>query len=276
MLTNTLRLSVLTLTAAVLLTGCQRKSVNPDDLEFDVLLPCTPVKNQGRSETCWAYAMLATIETEHLLRGDSVNLSAVYVRRMLPEYRKSVNGKSVNGNSVNSRAMCQTLLNMAAIYGLALYDALPDDAVDELPTPRMVFMLGAQYTPQELAHSVCAPGEYVSLTCVADSPYYRKVCVPTADNWERNRMLNIPADSLRSHVDRALLRRHPVCWESAGHAMAIVGKAHDKSGRQYYIMKNSWSSRHGDGGFDYMPADEAVDKAVAVYMTRDAYNGQKQ
>ena len=46
----------------------------------------TPVKNQGKSELCWAYAMLATIETEHLLRGDSVNLSPQYLGRMLKNY----------------------------------------------------------------------------------------------------------------------------------------------------------------------------------------------
>jgi len=105
----------------------------------------TPVKDQGQSQLCWAYAMLATIETEHLLRGDSVNLSARYVGRMLPK------GKE--------RAMCQTLLNIIRRDGIVGYDVLPDDATDEMPTPKWVFMLGARYTPQEFAHSVCAPDE---------------------------------------------------------------------------------------------------------------------
>lgn len=47
----------------------------------DVMLPTTPMKNQGSSSLCWAYAMLATIETEHLVQGDSVNLSVDYVAR---------------------------------------------------------------------------------------------------------------------------------------------------------------------------------------------------
>ena len=35
----------------------------------------TPVKNQGAGSGCWAYAMLAAIETTHISMGDSVNLS---------------------------------------------------------------------------------------------------------------------------------------------------------------------------------------------------------
>ena len=49
------------------------------EFEDEVRLPMTPVKNQGRSNLCWAYAMLSTIETEHILRGDSVHLSPAYI-----------------------------------------------------------------------------------------------------------------------------------------------------------------------------------------------------
>ena len=40
----------------------------------DVLLRHTPVKDQGNSSLCWIYAMLATIESEHMMQGDSVEL----------------------------------------------------------------------------------------------------------------------------------------------------------------------------------------------------------
>lgn len=246
---------------ALLLSACSRQKVSSDYV-VDVLLPMTPVKDQGRSELCWAYAMLATIETEHLLRGDSVNLSAVYVGRMLSQYP----------SSTTQRAMCQTLLNIIRRDGIVPYDVLPDDATDDLPTPLWVFMLGARYTPLEFAHSVCAPGEYLSLTCVADSPYYNKVEVPVPDNWEHNRLLNLPLDTLRRHTDRALRHRHPVCWESARHAMAVVGLAHDRRQRPYYILKNSWGTRQPDGGLVYMPQNELWRDMKAIYMTQEAYN----
>lgn len=248
--------SVVFMVVALLLTGCSDRP--PKEYVHDVLLPMTPIKDQGKTELCWAYAMLATIETEHILRGDSVNLSAVYVGRMLKRN--------------NQRAMGQTALNILQRDGVVGYDVLPDDATKELSTPKWVFMLGARYTPKEFAHSVCAPDEYLSLTCWPDSPYYKKVEVPVPDNWEHNRLLNIPLDTLKAHTDRALQHRHPVCWESRGHAMAIVGLAHDKAGKPYYVMKNSWGTDQPHGGLVYMPADEMWRDVVALYMTKEAYS----
>ena len=260
------------LAVLILFAACSRKQQHT--FTDELLLPMTPVKNQGKSQLCWAYAMLATIETEHLLRGDSVNLSPVYIGRMIKDYR-SVNGKPVNDESVNDksfqRAMGQTLLNMIQQYGIVPYDVLPDDATDELPTPKWVFMLGARYTPWEFAHSVCAPDEYLSLTCFPDSPYNKKIVVPVPDNWEQNRLLNLPLDTLRSHIDSALRHRHPVCWESRGHAMCIVGRAHDENGRPYYIMKNSWGPKGPHKGLVYMSVRKAWRDAIAIYMTKDAF-----
>ena len=250
---------LLILLLVVLVVGCsnQPKHTYTDEL----LLPMTPVKNQGKTELCWAYAMLATIETEHLLRGDSVNLSPQYIGRMLK--RK------------NQRAMCQTALNILQRYGVVGFDVMPDDATSDLPTPQNVFLLGAKYTPLEFAHSVCAPDEYISLTSFPDSPYYKKIDVPIPDNWEHNRLLNIPLDSLRKHVNQALKNHHPVCWESRGHAVSIVGVARDENKRPYYIMKNSWGTNQPHGGLVYMPMKKAWRDVVAIYMTRDAYEGKR-
>ena len=49
------------------------------------MVKTTPVKDQGPSALCWVYAMLATIESEHLMMGDSVNLSTDYIARALLE-----------------------------------------------------------------------------------------------------------------------------------------------------------------------------------------------
>ena len=251
-------------TILILFTACNSKQQHT--FTNEVLLPMTPVKDQGKSELCWAYAMLATIETEHLVRGDSVNLSPVYIGRMLKMEKKTVNTSRLRdrGNEkFSQRAMGQTLLNMIQKYGIVPYDVLPDDATDELPTPKWVFMLGARYTPWEFAHSVCTPDEYLSLTCFPDSPYHQKIVVPVPDNWEKNRLLNLPLDTLRTHVDRALRHRHPVCWESRGHAMCIIGMASDETGRPYYIMKNSWGPKGPHKGLVYMPLYHSGRRALA-------------
>lgn len=258
------RIGIFLMVVLLLLVACKRKEQH--QFTHDLLLPMTPVKDQGKSELCWAYAMLATIETEHILRDDSVNLSAVYIGRRLKHYQSSFPQAPAS-----QRAMGMTLLNMIQDEGVVGYDVMPDDATDDLPTPQWVFMLGAQYTPQEFAHSVCAPDEYLALTCWPDSPYYNKVEIPVPDNWEHNRLLNLPLDTLKKHVDRAL-RSHPVCWESRGHAMTIVGMARDERGKPYYVMKNSWGSKRPHGGLVYMSVGKMWKDMIAVYMTRKAYD----
>ena len=255
---------------AILLTigGCSDK---PQHTFTNILLlPMTPVKDQGDTELCWAYAMLATIETEHLLRGDSVNLSPQYLGRMLKKYQGTK--FQVSGFKPTERAMGQTALNLLERYGVVGYDVLPDDATDELKTPKNVFLLGARYTPLEFAHSVCAPDEYIGLTSIPDSPYYKKIVVPVPDNWEKNRLLNVPLDTLRRRINRALKHRHPVCWESAGHAMTIVGLARDEERRPYYSLKNSWGTNQPHDGLVYMPAPKLWRDMVALYLTKEAYS----
>jgi bleomycin hydrolase len=261
------RIGILLMAVMLLFVACKRKEQH--QFTHDLLLSMTPVKNQGKSELCWAYAMLATIETEHILRGDSVNLSAVYIGRRLSHYQQSI-----GHFSSSQRAMGMTLLNMISQEGVVGYDVLPDDASDDMPTPQWVFLLGARYTPQEFAHSVCAPDEYLAQTCWPDSPYYKKVEIDVPDNWEHNRLMNLPLDTLRKHVDNALRNRHPVCWESRGHAMAIVGVAHDEQGRAYYVMKNSWGTKGSYGGLVYMSVRKMWKDMIAVYLTREAYEGK--
>lgn len=91
------------------------------------------------------------------------------------------------------------------------------------------------------------------------------------DNWEHNRLLNVPLDTLKAHVDWALRHRHPVCWESRGHAMEVVGLARDEAQRPYYVMKNSWGTDRPYGGLVYVSARKMWKDMIAIYMTKTAY-----
>ena len=54
------------------------------DLHFtnDILLPHTPVRNQGRTQTCWAFTMASMLESEYLAtRQDTLRLSVMYAVR---------------------------------------------------------------------------------------------------------------------------------------------------------------------------------------------------
>ena len=243
---------------ALLLTGCTKHEL--PRYTHEVMNRMTPIKNQGDSETCWIYAMLAAIETEHLAWGDSVNLSPYFIEKMLEQERACPESK---------RGMGATLIRLIQKYGIVGYSAMHSA---DTPPPRWVFMLGATYTTQEFARSVCAPHEYLALTSDDRQPYYQAVDIDVPDNWLNDRFYNIPIDSLLAKTERAVRRHHGVCWESKEHAMAIVGIAHDDHHQPYFIMKNSWGTDRPYGGLAYLSFDDFRKKTLAVEMTKKAYH----
>ncbi|MBQ9646044.1 MAG: cysteine protease [Prevotella sp.] len=260
--------------------ACEKGSDDPA-FSIDVLNSFTPVKNQGNSQTCWAYAMLSAIETEHIMRGDSVHLSVAYVEKAIEQNAAAPASK---------RGMAATLINAIGRYGLVPYESMRDTLV---PLPRLAFMYGMQYTVHEFARSVCAPGEYIGLGCSDKHPYWQDMVLDVPDNWEGNRVLNVPADSLLALTRRAVAQHRGVCWEgdisehgfrwkegvarlslingstTDDHCMAIVGLAHDAQGDNYLIMKNSWGRNNRYRGLMFMHEDYFLRKTVAVYMPRN-------
>ena len=103
---------ILLLILSFSISACHRQK----EYTNEVLNRMTPVKNQGDSETCWIYAMLATIETEHLAWGDSVNLSPYYIEKMMEQEPDAPQSK---------RGELATLLRLLEKYGIVGYDAMP-------------------------------------------------------------------------------------------------------------------------------------------------------
>ena len=235
------------------LCDCARKI--PRHFTHEVLNRMTPVKDQGDSQTCWIYA----IETEHLSWGDSVNLSPYYIQKMMEQ--EPLAPKSQRGEAA-------TLLRLIEKYGIVGYDAM---RTAETPAPRYVFMLGAEYTPQEFARSVCAPGEYLPLMCDDDKPYDRMAVLDTPDNWLHDLYLNVPIDTLLVRTERAVRRHHGVCWCNKSHAMAIVGIAHDDEGEKYFIMKNSWGTDRPYKGLEYVSFRDFRKQTVTIVMPTKAF-----
>ena len=58
--------------------------------------------------------------------------------------------------------------------------------------PKNVYMLGAQYTPLEFAHSVCRPDEYIAFASCTHHAFGKCFDLEVADNWEHNLFFNIP------------------------------------------------------------------------------------
>lgn len=241
--------------------GKQRGKVNVSEEKFTVelRLPTTPVKDQGSSSLCWVYAMLATLETEHIMRGDSVNLSPDYVARMyLSEQanrRRLLPNKVVQKEAgITTRGMCTMALDLIQTYGLQHYDAYrhkPDMDYNVLcrkldygndteklldkyigPLPNQVFMLGALYTPLEFAHSVCTDDEYIALTSFTHHPYGQRFPLEVPDNYFHNTFLNVPLDTMMNRIVQSLRSGHPVCWEGD------ISEPGFLFGEGYAVLKN--------------------------------------
>ena len=239
----------------------QRGKVNVSEEKFtvDLRLPTTPVKDQGSSSLCWVYAMLATLETEHIMRGDSVNLSPDYVARMyLSEQanrRRLLPNKVVQKEAgITTRGMCTMALDLIQTYGLQHYDAYrhklnmdynvlcrkldygndTEKLLDKYigPLPNQVFMLGALYTPLEFAHSVCTDDEYVALTSFTHHPYGQRFPLEVPDNYFHNTFLNVPLDTMMNRIVQSLRSGHPVCWEGDTSEPGFL------FGEGYAVLKN--------------------------------------
>lgn len=239
----------------------QRGKVNVSEEKFTVelRLPTTPVKDQGSSSLCWVYAMLATLETEHIMRGDSVNLSPDYVARMyLSEQanrRRLLPNKVVQKEAgITTRGMCTMALDLIQTYGLQHYDAYrhkPDMDYNVLcrkldygndteklldryigPLPNQVFMLGALYTPLEFAHSVCTDDEYIALTSFTHHPYGQRFPLEVPDNYFHDTFLNVPLDTMMNRIVQSLRSGHPVCWEGDTSEPGFL------FGEGYAVLKN--------------------------------------
>ena len=339
---------------AVTLLVCCRQTVRvpPADMPFtcDVMLRHTPIKNQGNSEYCWVYAMLATIESEHIMQGDSINLSSAYVIRMMLRDEAVKYYFSKGKGNIVMRGMCSMLPALLEKHGIEAFDAFEDnnglncrvlcrklmreadlniairsglqhlnDRIDKILDdnmgylPRTVFMLGAEYTPVEFAHSVCLPNEYLAFTSFTHHPFYRKFVLEVPDNRLNDAFMNLPIDSLMHTIEQSLHRGHPVCWEgdisekgfsfdrgiavlpnksrqvtqqirqrafetlqtTDDHAMELVGIAHDKTGRKYFIAKNSWGTNNPYGGLIYLSYNYVKLKTIAVFLSKNAFDRRK-
>ena len=241
--------------------GQQRSNISFPEEKFtvDLRLPTTPVKDQGSSSLCWVYAMLATLETEHIMRGDSVNLSPDYVARMYlseqaSRHRLLPNKVVQKETGITTRGMCTMALDLIQTYGLQHYDAYrhkPDMDYNVLcrkldygndteklldkyigPLPNQVFMLGALYTPLEFAHSVCTDDEYIALTSFTHHPYGQRFPLEVPDNYFHNTFLNVPLDTMMNRIVQSLRAGHPVCWEGDTSEPGFL------FGEGYAVLKN--------------------------------------
>ena len=222
----------------------------PKGFVADVLLPITPIKDQGNTELCWIYAMLATLETDCLVMGDSVNLSPLWCARKSME--EQCRRTFFSGDSISLRGTLPEALSLIERYGLMTYNSykIVEDSSPSLrmvarslflnakslsvqraslskltqcseeildsyisPAPHRVFLYGMDYSPTLFAESVSVPGKWLAVTSFLHHPYNTRFDIEIPDNRQHHMVLNVQTDTLMSYIDGSLYSRHPVAWE---------------------------------------------------------------
>lgn len=236
------------LLAAALACSCGRPQAAKETFAIETVNKATPVKDQGRSPLCWLYAMLAVVESDRLMLGDSVNLSPHFTARAvladMAERRYLTHGAS----PVSADGTAADALAAIAEYGVMPYDAyrsecsytalcrkltaLADQGAARLvglerlrdraaymldtavnPAPRRVWLYGMEYTPRQFAASVCDPADYAAMTSYTHKPFYEDVVLDVPANRRGRRFYNVPLDTLQARVTAALRSGRSVCWE---------------------------------------------------------------
>lgn len=245
------RLHYPTLLAALLLvlvTACGESHARRRQARLftdDVRLRTTPVRDQGPSELCWIYAMLATIESEHIEQGDSLCLSpdflarryaarlarteylaathdGVHLRGTLPMTLRllaqegAMNYDAYHARQADYNALCDRLTLIARRSpSLDRLDQAVQAALDEIvgAEPQRVYLYGATYTTLEFAHSLCHAGDYEALTSFSHHLFYQPCELEIPDNRMADTFTNVPIDTLMARIDHSLRLRRAVAWE---------------------------------------------------------------
>ena len=153
------------------------------------------------------------------------------------------------------------------------------------------------------------PDNYIEITSYTHYPFYEKVTLNIPANWGENLYLNLPINDFKNLIDNALKRGYSLAWDGDAsepnfnfekgvakltqkeefekvtqqmrqdafvkgtttddHNMHIVGKAVDKSGKEFYIMKNS-EGMNDKGGYVYMSRNALMLKTISVLVHKDA------
>lgn len=186
--------------------------------------------------------MLATIESNRIAMGDSVNLSAAYYERMLiAEQAEAVFMAQGKGN-IKGRGMIPHLMTLIDRYGAFAessyhhrnerglnfnvlarevqllarnaanggrgLDAFRKDLNSLLDRemsflPKRQFLLGADYSPMEFGHSVAMLGDYEFLGADYAFP----------DRRETDMIKSVEPDSLLMITEKSVRAGRAVCWE---------------------------------------------------------------
>jgi bleomycin hydrolase len=80
--------------------------------------------------------------------------------------------------------------------------------------PEKFVYQGKEYTAQSFRDWMgLNPDDYVEITSFTHHPFYQKVAVEVPDNWDNEKMYNVPLDEMIQIIDHAINNGYTVAWD---------------------------------------------------------------
>ncbi len=295
---------------ALVLVGCDKGELKfnyvPEEFVTEIKLKFTSVKNQGRSELCWIYSSFAVLESEMMMKGDSVNLSTNFIARKYLEDIFRDYYLSKGQTRVDLRGGGPMAIDLTRRYGVVPDEAylskrdvdyfglineiksiadsalvnndpldvfqkkvisILDNSIGEVPDS--VELHGKMVTPKEYGQYLLADREYIVMMSNKKFPIGKNVDPKLKDNRLGCLAENVSGDTLAARVLKSLQNGKAVMLEGGpndNHAVAIVGMGHDKRGVRYFVAKNSWGTNNPTSGFFFIE-ESYLKKHTALVMS---------
>ncbi|KAM8708761.1 hypothetical protein ACLKA7_015690 [Drosophila subpalustris] len=189
----------------------------PDTVDWRTKGAVTPVKNQGKCGSCWAFAAVATLEGQHFLRGG--HLVELSEQNLLD---CSTSDHGCNGG-LASRALSYIRRN----HGIDTARSYPYKARQQHCHFKKSY-IGARV--RSVAYVRRGSESALAAAVAAKGPI----------------AVSIDASHLH-HYKRGVLRK--TCRKRSNHAVTVVGYGRDSRDGDYWLVKNSWGRRFGEHGY---------------------------
>lgn len=209
----------------------------------------TPVKDQNRSGTCWAFAATSFIETEMLRMGmGEFDVSEMFFVRHAYENKAKQFVRFQGTSNFGQGGQAHDVFDVVRAHGMvteAEYPGLcygsdghvhgelagmlravlnvvvknPDRKLSTAWFTAYNGVLDAYLGPKpDAAASPLAKlnfnaDDYVEITSFSNYPFYQPVMLQIPDNWAHRLYYNVPLDDLMAIMENALANGFSVCWD---------------------------------------------------------------
>jgi C1A family cysteine protease len=215
----------------------------------------SPVKDQGQCGSCWAFSVTEEIESMYSLKHSTIPPI------LSPQQIVSCDSQDGGCNGGNTPTAYQ-YVESAGLEGEIDYPYTSGTTTQTGDckydgTKVQARITGFTYaTPP--CHLTCTKQDEDLLASNLMTQGPVSICVDATDGWQ-------------SYVSGVLTSSCPSGYFSQNHCVQLVGFNTDSTGNKYWIVRNSWSTSWGEGGYIYLPyginacglADEATIATVA-------------